>query len=387
MSLGHTRDGTSVGDGVSTVRRVDLNALERIDDLTVLETIVDRLTDVVFVLGDDDLMHWRRRTSRLRGHLPDNSQVLGVPVLDRVHPADLPTVLDTLEQLRLGRVEEASMRIRIFDAEDPSIIHDEDLRAFDARHVPGVGGIVIAVEIRDTRGAFPLEVHGDDFSLADVAPIGLAVLAMSDRLVYANDLFREHLGLEGRSAIADTPVQGLHGLVAEARHLGAASTVVAHRGRTLRAVGRRIADLGTASLALSTTDITAEHDAMAALARSQQTWRATFEHAPAGIAIVGPDGHFLEINQAWTAITGYAPAELIGRSFADITHPDDLAPDLARVRELLDRKQRAYRIPKRYLHRDGHEVPVDLWCTIVRDEAGEPLHFVAQILDQADPTP
>lgn len=362
---------------------MEADALAGLDDLTILSTIVDRLTDVVFVLGDDDLMHWRRRSSRLRVHLPDNAQVLGVPMLERVHPADLPAVLDTLEQMRLGHAPEATMRARIFDANDPTIIHDEDLRAFDARDVPGVGGIVVAVEIRDTRGAFPREVHGDDFSIADVAPIGLAVLAAGDRIIYANALFREHLGLEGRTAITVTSVQGLHEAIAGAREQGVSSAVVSHRGRTLRVVGRRIADNGTTSTALSTTDITAEHDAMVALARSQETWRATFEHAPAGIALVDPGGRFLEINRAWTAITGYEPADLIGRSFADITHPDDLDPDLARVRDLLDRKLPAYRMPKRYLHRDGHEVPVDLWCTIVRDESGDPLHFVAQILDQA----
>jgi PAS domain S-box-containing protein len=363
---------------------VEADALAGLDDLTILSTIVDRLTDVVFVLGDDDLMHWRRRSSRLRVHLPDNAQVLGIPMLERVHPADLPSVLDTLEQMRLGHAPEATMRVRIFDANDPSIIHDEDLRAFDARDVPGVGGIVVAVEIRDTRGAFPHEVHGDDFSIADVAPIGLAVLATGDRIIYANALFREHLGLEGRVAITVTSVQGLHEAIAGAREGGVASAVVTHRGRTLRVVGRRIADNGTTSIALSTTDITAEHQAMVALARSQETWRATFEHAPAGIALVDPAGRFLEINRAWTAITGYEPSELIGRSFADITHPDDIEPDLALVRELLDRRQRSYRLPKRYVHRDGHVVSVDLWCSIVRDDAGEPVHFVAQILEQSD---
>jgi len=247
--------------------------------------------------------------------------------------------------------------------------------------VPGVGGIVVAVEIRDTRGAFPSEVHGDDFSIADVAPIGLAVLAAGDRIIYANALFREHLGLEGRTAITVTSVQGLHEAIARARETSLSSAVVSHRGRTLRVVGRRIADNGTTSIALSTTDITTEHDAMLALARSQETWRATFEHAPAGIALVDPTGCFLDLNRAWTAITGYTAEELIGRSFADITHPDDLEPDLAQVRDLLDRKQPSYRLLKRYLHRDGHVVTVDLWCSIVRDDVGEPVHFVAQILE------
>lgn len=361
---------------------MDAETLAGTNDLAILETIVDRLTDVVFVLGDDDVMRWRRRSTRLRRQLADNSHVVGTHVLDRVHPMDLPAVLDTLELMRLGQAPEATMQARVFDASDPTIIHDEDLRVFDARGVPGVDGIVVAVEIRDTRGAFPDEIHGDDFSIADVAPVGLAVLAFSGHLAYANRLFREHLGLEGRASITVTPVQGLHALIAAARADGLATAVISHRGRTLRAIGRRIGDDGTASIALSTADVTAEHEAIEARTRSEQTWRATFDHAPAGIALVDTDGRFIEINRAWTAITGYRTEDLVGRPFSEITHPDDLATDLAHAHELLARKHRGYHLPKRYLHRDGHDVAVDLWCTLVRDDAGEPIHFVAQILEQ-----
>ncbi len=362
------------------------DALAGPSDLAVLEAIVDRLTDVVFVLGDDDVMRWRHRSTRLRMHLPDNSQVVGAPVLDRVHPDDLPLVLDMLEQMRLGHAPEASVQARIFDAVDPSLIHDEDIRAFDARGVPGVGGIIVAVEIRDTRGAFPDQVHGDDFSIADVAPVGLAVLATSGHLVYANALLREHLGLEGRAAITVTAVEGLHELIAAARAEGVAAAVITHRERTLRVVGRRISDDGTTSIALSTADITAEHEAIAARTRSEQTWRAAFDHTPAGIALVDTAGRFVEINQAWTAITGYHPADLVGRTFDEITHPDDIATDLANVQVLLAERQRGYRVPKRYLHRDGRVVWVDLWCALVRDDTGAPVHFVAQILERTDPS-
>ncbi len=68
-------------------------------------------------------------------------------------------------------------------------------------------------------------------------------------------------------------------------------------------------------------------------------------------------------------------------SFQDITHPDDLEADLGQARAVLAGEIRSYRMEKRYLHKDGRVVWVMLSVSLVRDAAGRPLHFVAQIED------
>ena len=40
-----------------------------------------------------------------------------------------------------------------------------------------------------------------------------------------------------------------------------------------------------------------------------------------------------------------------------------------------------YRTEKRYIHADGHVVPVDLSSTVVRDGDGEPVHLLTQVQD------
>lgn len=109
-------------------------------------------------------------------------------------------------------------------------------------------------------------------------------------------------------------------------------------------------------------------------------FEAVFVHSPAGLALVDLDGHFTRVSPAWSAITGYADRELLGRHFADITHPDDLALDEELVHELLRGERESYRIEKRYRHATGDWIWVELRVALVRGSDG-PDHFLAAITD------
>ena len=131
-------------------------------------------------------------------------------------------------------------------------------------------------------------------------------------------------------------------------------------------------------------DITARKEAELELHTSRERFRLTFTHAPFGMAIVGLDGRFLEVNESLCDIVGYPVATLMQLGFQDITHPDDLDEDLAYVEQLLAGERNAYEMRKRYVHANGHVVPVRLVGSVVRDDDGTPLHFVAQIEDVGD---
>ena len=73
--------------------------------------------------------------------------------------------------------------------------------------------------------------------------------------------------------------------------------------------------------------------------------------------------------------------ELLGKTFQDITHPDDLDADLDQVRRMLAGEMRTYQMEKRYFHKEGHVVWALLSVSMVHDEEGEPLYFVSQIQD------
>ena len=71
------------------------------------------------------------------------------------------------------------------------------------------------------------------------------------------------------------------------------------------------------------------------LREAEQRFRVAFDNAPIGMALVSPDGRFLEVNQSLCEFVGYPADELVMKSFQDITHPADLDADLDYVRQML----------------------------------------------------
>ena len=118
-----------------------------------------------------------------------------------------------------------------------------------------------------------------------------------------------------------------------------------------------------------------------ALEESQERFRAAFESSGIGMALVRPDGRWLQVNPALCRILGYSEEALQRKTFQEITHPEDLEADLAQVRRLLAGEFTHYVMEKRYFHKDGHIVWVLLTVSLVRDARATPLYFVSQIED------
>ena len=128
-------------------------------------------------------------------------------------------------------------------------------------------------------------------------------------------------------------------------------------------------------------DITQRRQAGKALQEAEERFRRAFDDAPIGMALVAPDGHWLRVNRTICEITGYSEDELLGHTFQDITHPDDLDQDVELVQRVIDGELRTYQMEKRYIRPDGEIVWVMLSVSLVRDDAGQPLYFLSQIED------
>jgi diguanylate cyclase (GGDEF)-like protein/PAS domain S-box-containing protein len=124
----------------------------------------------------------------------------------------------------------------------------------------------------------------------------------------------------------------------------------------------------------------ARHQAVL-LAEAEQRFRLAFWTAPIGMALGGLDGRFLQVNPAICDLVGYDEDALLAMSFTELTHRDDLAEEEKLQAEVVAGERASYRLEKRYLHRDGHEVWVELWAALVRDPGGVPQHFVKQVED------
>lgn len=117
------------------------------------------------------------------------------------------------------------------------------------------------------------------------------------------------------------------------------------------------------------------------LTASEKKYRSSFDYAAIGKAHVSRDGKWLQVNDALCRIVGYSEEELLGTSFQDITHPEDLDLDLAYVKRMLARRISSYSIEKRYLKKDGSIVWVLLTVSAAYDDADEVGYFVSEVQD------
>ncbi len=129
------------------------------------------------------------------------------------------------------------------------------------------------------------------------------------------------------------------------------------------------------------TDVTERATADRELRTAKDEFESAFANAPIGFALVAPDGSWLRVNRSLTELLGYTEEELFGTTFQDVTHPDDLDADLGYVERMLAGEIGAYSLQKRYIAKNGEIVPAMLSVSLVRDETGEPLHFISQVQD------
>jgi len=129
------------------------------------------------------------------------------------------------------------------------------------------------------------------------------------------------------------------------------------------------------------TDLSDRHAAERFGRESQRQFEAAFSQAAVGMALVGLGGRGLRANRAFCELTGYEEADLLSLTFREITHPDDLEATFEGDRQLLAGELSEYRLEKRYIHSDGSAVWVLIVVSLVRDDDGEPIHYLVHAHD------
>jgi PAS domain S-box-containing protein len=155
---------------------------------------------------------------------------------------------------------------------------------------------------------------------------------------------------------------------------------------TLQQNGRAFFDSGAVMIRLigMTADITERKRAETALRDSEERFRVIFSQAAVGIAQTGVDGKWLLVNDRLCEILGYTQAELSGKNFLELTHPDDRDTSLTALRRLLAGDISSWSAEKRYLHKEGDAVWVRLCVSMVRHQDNRPQYFVAVVEDVTD---
>ena len=340
----------------------------------VLHRLLDRSADVTILL---DAATGR---SIRRWYDPASSRLdLPISPTDRaitwLHPDDLPAVLDVMATVaHEGGTRSTVARVHPEHAAD--VGRSLLIAAHDVSEVVPLGLLVHAWLV--DFDAVGLPGPGADTalsSLAEAAPVGLQVRSGNGSVSFENRRFALIAGAAHdlveariRTALADA------GEVVE-------DLEVDGRSLRLRVVptwdGEHRLLLAVASL----EDVTSQRAAEDSRIEAQGLFRAVFDGSPVATAVVDLDGRFVQVNDALAMICGRPAGDLVGRSFAEITHPGDLAVDEELLAEVRAGQRGGYQMEKRFLHRAGHEVWVELTVSAVRDAAGGITHFVSHVAD------
>lgn len=113
---------------------------------------------------------------------------------------------------------------------------------------------------------------------------------------------------------------------------------------------------------------------LAAQRKSEQLWRAVYEHSAAGIALTEPDGRILTANPAFQKMLGYTAKDLQNCFLAQITPEDDREITRSRIAQLIAGKVDEYYVQRRYEHRDGSIIWANVGVSLIPgSEGGAPM--------------
>jgi PAS domain S-box-containing protein len=127
-------------------------------------------------------------------------------------------------------------------------------------------------------------------------------------------------------------------------------------------------------------DVSGREAAAQELRERERRFRAVFEHAGVGI-IISRSGVLLDVNAAFGEMLGRSVAELRGRAWAELTHPDDVSEDRRLTRELGSGARDFYRREQRFLRRDGSPVWVSVTATLQRSDEDDTSLTIAVVED------
>lgn len=119
-----------------------------------------------------------------------------------------------------------------------------------------------------------------------------------------------------------------------------------------------------------------------AQARSDHLLRQFYDLPFIGIALSSPTSkRWISCNDRLCEIFGYSRDEICRMSWPEMTHPDDLASDVAQFDRLMRGESEGYQLDKRFVRKDGAAVFTSLDVKCVRAADGAPEYLFATVQD------
>lgn len=124
-----------------------------------------------------------------------------------------------------------------------------------------------------------------------------------------------------------------------------------------------------------------QESARAAQESLAERFRTVFEQAAVGMAMIAPDGHWLEANHCLSEILGYERGDFLSQGFALFAPHPDSRQDVEACRAILAGDFSSLSWESEYRHRDGRAVVARVTSALAHDSERRPLYFVTAFED------
>jgi diguanylate cyclase (GGDEF)-like protein/PAS domain S-box-containing protein len=137
---------------------------------------------------------------------------------------------------------------------------------------------------------------------------------------------------------------------------------------------------GNMNLLIHLEDISVEHALAVARDEAEQRFRAAFDDAPVGMALLDLEGRFLQVNDAFADMLGYSMSTLVGRRIGDLTHAEHTKADRAALGDVISGLRPSHSGETQLLRIDGEAMWVLFQTTAIR-EGDVPRYVLTHVQD------
>lgn len=330
-----------------------------IADLVRAGIVLESITDAFFGLdGEWRFAYLNREAQRLLGR----DDLVGKNLWDEFAPA-LGSTFDT--EYRRARREQTSVHFESF--------YPPLGTWFEVRAYPLTDGLAVYFQSINERKRTERDLQRRESELRviiDSVPVIVSWVGPDGRFRQLNRKFKELFDRDPEWAIGRTL-----GEVAGEPHVSIARPYIAralagevvafdsklhdHRG-TLREIRvfyipQTTPEGDPDGFIAMVQDVTEQQRSEAALRESENRFRTLFELAGSGMALFSfPEGRILRANSRFAEFLGYRSDEVLGMSFSQFTHSDEVDESASRYRRLaLESEPRSYQVERRYIRKDG----------------------------------
>jgi len=118
------------------------------------------------------------------------------------------------------------------------------------------------------------------------------------------------------------------------------------------------------------------------LRESATRFHSIFHNAVTPMAVLLPNGQFVDVNIAFCEMFGYSESEVLGLSFLDLIHPEDRRSKWeVPLAQIMAGEISIYRTERRSIHKRGHILWSDTSVSVLSNPDGSPPYIVAQLHD------